>query len=238
MRIFRPLMAALALAACCGAALAAQSAVVERSYGVGEFHRVAATGANLVIVRVGGTPSVRATGPAETLDKMEVVVDRDGLQIRPRRQFSRNFDWRGLKPATYTVTLPSLTDASLAGSGEMRIDRADGDRFAASVAGSGNLDIAALRVASANFSMAGSGNLSARGSATRADVSVAGSGTVRARGVSSHTAAVSIAGSGTAELTAQQSADVSIVGSGDAVISGRAHCRVTRIGSGRARCNA
>lgn len=232
----RPFMAALALTACAGAALAAQPVAAERSYRVGAFHKVAAAGANLVIVRVGAAPSVRATGPAETLDKMEVVVDRDGLQIRPRREFRRNFDWRSLKPATYTVTLPRLTDASLAGSGDMRIDRAEGDRFAASVAGSGNLDVATLRVARANFSMAGSGNLSARGSATRADLSVAGSGNVRARGLTSRTAAVSIAGSGTAELTARDTAEVSIVGSGDAVIGGGARCTVSRIGSGRARC--
>lgn len=236
MSTLRPLMAALALTACGGAALAAQPAAVERSYRVGPFHKVAAAGANLVIVRVGGAPSVRATGPAETLDKMEVVVDREGLQIRPRREFSRNFDWRGLRPATYTVTLPRLTDASLAGSGDMRIDHAEGDRFAASVAGSGNLDVATLRVARANFSMAGSGNLSARGSATRADLSVAGSGNVRARGLTSRTAAVSIAGSGTAELTARETADVSIIGSGDAEIAGGARCTVSRIGSGRAHC--
>lgn len=236
MNIFRPLMAILALAACGGAALAAQSAAVERSYRVGAFHKVAAAGANLVIVRVGGPASVRATGPAETLDKMEVVVDREGLQIRPRKQFTRNFDWRGLKPATYTVTLPRLTDASLAGSGDMRIDRAEGDRFTASVAGSGNLDVAALRVARTNLSMAGSGNLTARGSAARADLSVAGSGIVKARGLTSRTAAVSIAGSGKAELTAREAAQVSIVGSGDAEIAGGARCSVSRIGSGHAHC--
>jgi hypothetical protein len=229
-------MVALALTTCGGAALAAPSPAVERSYPVGAFHRVAAAGVNLVIVRVGGAPSVRATGPAETLDKMEVVVDHENLRIRPRKQFSRNFDWRGLKPATYTVTLPRLTDASLAGSGNMRIDRAEGDRLGASVAGSGNLDIAALRVARANFSIAGSGNLSAKGSATRADLSVAGSGNVKARGLTSRTAAVSIAGSGTAELTVKQKADVSIIGSGDAQIAGGAHCTLSRIGSGRAHC--
>ena len=209
---FRPLMVALALTTCGRAALAAPSPAVERSYPVGAFHRVAAAGVNLVIVRVGGAPSVRATGPAETLDKMEVVVDHENLRIRPRKQFSPNFDWRGLKPATYTLTQPRLTDASLAGSGNMRIDRADGDRLGASVAGSGNLDIAALRVARANFSIAGSGNLSAKGSATRADLS------------------------GTAELTVKQKADVSIIGSGDAQIAGGAHCTLSRIGSGRAHC--
>lgn len=230
------LFAALALAASGSMALAAQSAVVLRNYRVANFDKVAAAGANLIVVRQGGVPSVTAQGPAETLDKMEVVVERGGLQIRPRREFSHNFDWRNLKPATYTVTLPHLTDAALAGSGEMRIDRAGGERFAASVAGSGNLDVAALRVGHANLSMAGSGNLTARGSATRVDLSIAGSGDIRARGLSSGSAAVSIAGSGNAELTATDSANISIVGSGNAEIAGGAHCTVTRMGSGKAHC--
>ena len=228
----------LALAAGGGAAvLAAQSAPVERGYRVSGFDKIAAAGANVVVVHLGGAPSVRARGPAETLDKMEVVVERGGLQIRPRREYRNRFDWGNLKPATYTVTLPHLTDAALAGSGQMRIDRAEGDRFAASVAGSGELDIGAVRVAQAKFSTAGSGNLTARGNATRADLSVAGSGSIRARGVTARTAAVSIAGSGNAELTARDTVSVSIVGSGDADIAGGAHCTVTRIGSGKARCH-
>lgn len=238
MSVFRSLTVVVALAACSGAVLAAQSATGGRSYRVGSFDKIAAAGPNLVVVHVGGTSSVTARGPAETLDRMEVVIEHGGLQIRPRREFRHDFDWRQLKPATFTVTMPRVTDAALAGSGDMRIDRAEGGAFAASVAGSGTLDVASLRVNRLHLSMAGSGNLSARGSATRADLSVAGSGNLKARGVTSRTAAVSIAGSGTAELAAQESADVSIVGSGDAVISGQARCRVSRIGSGRAHCNA
>ena len=230
--------AALAFVACGGAVLAAQPAVVQRDYRVASFDKVAAAGANVVLVHLGGPPSVRAEGPADALDRMEVVVERGSLQIRPRREFSHGFDWHNLKPATYTVTLPRLTDASLAGSGEMRVDRAEGDRFSASVAGSGNLDIAALRVGQANLSMAGSGNLSARGSATHAELSIAGSGDIRARGLSSGSAAVSIAGSGDAELTARATASVSIIGSGNANIGGGARCTINRVGSGKAHCGA
>ena len=238
MSLCRPLIAALALALCGGAALAAQTALAERSYRVGAFDKIAAAGPNLVVVHVGAAPSVTARGPAETLDRMEVVVERGGLQIRPRREFRRGFDWDRLKPATFSVTMPHVTDATLAGSGDLRIDRAEGGRFAATVAGSGDLDVATLRVDQANFTMAGSGNLTARGSAGHANLSLAGSGKLRTRGVSSRSASVTIAGSGTAEVTARDSAAVSIVGSGEAVVSGGAHCQVHRVGSGRARCNA
>lgn len=230
--------------AVCAAALAtaqagiAQSASTARSYRVAAFDSVAAAGPSLVVVHVGGAPAVSAQGPAETLDKMEVVVEHGGLQIRPKREFRGHFDWNSLRRATFTVTAPHLTAASVAGSGDMHVDRAEGDRFAGSVAGSGKLDIASLRVGRVNFSMAGSGDLTARGSAGRADMSVAGSGNLHTRGVTSRIASVSIAGSGNAELTAEETANVSIIGSGTAVIAGQAHCTISRIGSGHARCNA
>jgi hypothetical protein len=238
MDTFRAFTAAIALAACGSAALAAQSTATERSYRVGSFDRIVAAGLNHVVVHVGGAPSVTARGPAETLDRMEVVLEHGGLQIRPKREFRDGSAWRGLKPATFSVTMPRVTGATLAGSGDMRIDRAEGGKFAAAVAGSGTLDVASMRVSEASLTMAGSGTLAARGSAGRVNLSVAGSGNVRARGVVSRSASVAIAGSGTAELTAQDLADVSIVGSGDAMISGRARCHVTRMGSGSARCNA
>jgi hypothetical protein len=239
MHSLKPLLAGLGLLSFLGTAsiadqVVAQPSVAARTYAVGPFDKVAAAGSNLVVVHVGGVPSVRAEGSADTLDRMEVVVEHDELQIRPRREFRDNYNWNRMRRATFTVTAPRLAAASLAGAGTMRVDRAIGDRFAASVAGSGNLDLAAMRVGSVNLSMAGSGNLSARGTAGRAVVSVAGSGNIHTRGVTARTASVSITGSGTAELTALDAAHVSIVGSGDAQIAGRAHCIVSRIGSGAA----
>jgi hypothetical protein len=230
-------MVALVLAASGGAAMAAQSTIVDRSYRVGAFDKIVAAGPNQVVVHVGGAPSVTARGPAETLDKMEVVIEHGGLQIRPRREFRNGSDWRNVKPATFSVTMPRVTGATLAGSGDLSIDRAEGGKFAATVAGSGNLAVGAMRVVVANFSMAGSGSLTARGSAGQTDLAIAGSGDVHARGVTSRTASVTIAGSGTAELSARESANVSIVGSGAADISGGARCHVTRIGSGTAHCH-
>ena len=52
--------AAMALVACGGAALAAQSAVVQRDYRVGSFDKVAAAGANVILVHLGGAPSCSA----------------------------------------------------------------------------------------------------------------------------------------------------------------------------------
>ena len=208
----------------------------QRSYQAGAFDSISAAGPHNVVVAVGGGWSVRAEGPAEVLDKMEVVVEGRDLQIRPRREFRNNYRWDDRRRATFHVTAPRLRAATVAGSGDMRIDRVDGDRFSGAIAGSGNLEVASLRVSRASLSIAGSGDLSARGSAARSDLSIAGSGNLKLGQLASRTASVSIAGSGNADLNAGETVSVSIIGSGDVAVAGPARCSVTRIGSGSVRC--
>ena len=223
--------------ACFGGVVAAQGAA-ERSIAVGSFDEIAVAGPHRVVVTVGGRASVRASGDAATLDKMEAVVEHGELQIRPKKPYRRNFSWRDLPAATFYVSAPALEGVALAGSGDMTVDRVRGNRFHAAVAGSGGLDIADLEANETSFSIAGSGTVSVRGRTENADVSLAGSGDLKAGGLASKTANVSIAGSGEAELSARDTARVSIIGSGGARIGGTATCSVSRIGSGRVRCGA
>lgn len=239
-------LAAIGTVAAFGSIGAAQdnaSPMIRRSYDLGAFDKISMVGPHRVVVSVGGAYSVSAEGPRETLDHTEVVVVDGGLTIRPsddewwQRRWRERRDNEPYEAATYRITLPRLAAATLAGSGDMSVDRVEGDEFAASVAGSGGLDVADLRVEEARFSVAGSGELSARGVARRSRISIAGSGNLRGRGVRSETANVSVAGSGDVSLTVEEDARVSIVGSGDVDIAGPARCAVSRLGSGRVRCN-
>jgi hypothetical protein len=207
-----------------------------RSYPVGIFDSVRAAGPHRVVVTVGRGASVRAEGPADVLDRMEAVVEDGELEIRPKFQFRNNYRWDDRRRATFYVDAPSLEAAAVAGSGDMTVDRVQGDRFSGSVAGSGNLHLGSLRVARASLSIAGSGDLSARGSAARSDLSVAGSGNLKLGQLTSRTASVTIAGSGNADLDAAESVSVSIIGSGNVAVAGTARCSVTRIGTGNVRC--
>jgi hypothetical protein len=211
----------------------------QRSYQVSGFDKVGQVGPNHVLVTVGPAVSVRAQGPRKTLDLYEVVVEHGALSIRPKDTDEwkhREWRWHDVEPATFYVTLPRLSGASTAGSGDMRIDRVTGERFAASVAGSGDIDVGSLGVGDADFSVAGSGNLVAHGRARQSRVSIAGSGEVKAREVASENASISIVGSGDVALTVRDDAHVSIMGSGDAEIAGSAHCTISRFGSGNVRC--
>lgn len=206
-----------------------------RNFQVGAFDRVELAGAQNVIVTVGGAPSAYGEGDTGLLEKLEVKVENGVLRIGQKKSkwFGSHKD-RG--PVTVHVTVPSLKGAEVAGSGDMRIDKVQGDAFAGSIAGSGELKVAALSAKSASFSIAGSGGVEVAGAAETADINIAGSGDVRAGGLEVKRAKVSIAGSGNVDARAMETADISIMGSGDVTMAGTAKCNINKMGSGDARC--
>jgi hypothetical protein len=206
------------------------------TYEVGPFQALSTTGPQDVVITLGDTRAVRVEGSPEALARLEAVV-RDGtLTIGPKERFRNGFNWSRLSGVTFYVTVPRLEAVSLAGSGSVRLDRAEGPAFSGSVAGPGELTIGAMRVDRADFSIAGSGDVVAAGSAGEARLSIMGSGEAHTEALRSKSAAVSIGGSGDAALTVDGNARVSIMGSGDVDIAGNAHCTVSRMGSGDVRC--
>lgn len=206
-----------------------------RDFQVGAFESVSLEGSHDVVVTVGGEPSVRAEGDAEALEWLEIGVENGSLRISSERR--SGWSWRRNRGrVTVYVTAPSLNAAAIGGSGDMRIDRVQAERFRASIGGSGNMEIGALQARQASFSVAGSGNVRASGQAEEADVSVAGSGDLALEGLATRRADVSIVGSGDVSIRASESVDASIMGSGDVNVTGGARCNVSKMGSGDVRC--
>jgi hypothetical protein len=208
-----------------------------RSFDVKGFESVSLSGPDNVIVQVGKAMSVKAVGDTAILDRLEIEVVDGDLRIGRKRRNGVHFNWGKNSGAVVTVTLPVLTGASVAGSGDMDVDHAEAQKFSASVAGSGSLKVGALKADRLNVSIAGSGNANfATGTAADAGMSIAGSGNVDAAGLAARTADISIAGSGDVKAGVSERADVSILGSGDVDIIGDAQCKVSKMGSGDVRC--
>lgn len=202
----------------------------QRSWQVDGFEKIELAGSDDVEVRVGQAFSVRAEGPEAVLDVLRIDKDGNTLEIR-RRNNSRVSG-----KARVLVTLPRLTATSLAGSGNMRVDRAGGAKFESEVAGSGNLEIGQVQADEVSVEIAGSGTVRASGGAKKLDVSIAGSGNLDATGLTANAAEVSIAGSGNVRATVNGQAEVNIMGSGDVDLGGAARCKVNKMGSGSVRC--
>lgn len=211
---------------------------VSRNYQVAGFDQVEVAGPYDVQVRTGPNVSVSASGPEKLLERTTVEVKGNKLVIRPEQHGWFHFGWSSHGNATFTVTVPALSGATIAGSGDIKVDQVKGSSFEGTVAGSGGIDVAALDVQQLKLSIAGSGGATARsGKAQNAKLDIAGSGDIDARGIAAQTANVSIAGSGNIRANASGTADVSIVGSGDVEVTGGAKCSVSKQGSGNVSCS-
>jgi hypothetical protein len=214
-------------------------ATVSRNYQIGNFQQIEVAGPYDVEVRTGVNPGVSARGSEKLLERTEVVVEGDKLLIRPERQGGWfHFGWTSHGNAHFTVTVPQLSGATIAGSGDIRVDRVTGQKFEGTVAGSGGINVAALEVQSLKLSIAGSGGVKAgAGKAQTAEYEIAGSGDVDAGAVQTQQLKVSIAGSGGVHAHSSGTADVSIMGSGDVDVTGGAKCSISKQGSGDVRCS-
>jgi len=210
---------------------------VSRNYQVGAFQEIEVAGPYDVEVKTGANPSVSARGSEKLLGKTLVEVKNGKLVIHPQREHGLNFGWGNHGKASFTVTVPQLSGATIAGSGDVRIDKVQGQSFKGTVAGSGGLDIGAIEVQSLEMNIAGSGEIRAAGKAQSADYGIAGSGDLELGGVQTQQAKVSIAGSGNVHAHSSGTADVSIVGAGDVEITGGAKCKVSKTGAGDVRCS-
>jgi hypothetical protein len=232
------LIAAFAATSACGQTRAEGGGpTVSRNYQVGNFQEIEVAGPYDVQVRTGGNPGVSATGSQKLLERTVVEVRGDKLVIRPEQK-GWFHSWSVSGKANFTVTVPHLRGATIAGSGDIAVDRVQGDSFQGTVAGSGGLDVGQVEVQTLKLEIAGSGGAKAgAGRAQNASFDIAGSGDIDARGIQAKAADASIAGSGNIAAHATGTAKVSIMGSGDVEITGGAKCSVTKAGSGEVRCS-
>jgi hypothetical protein len=214
-------------------------ATVSRNYSVGNFQQIEVAGPYDVEIRTGGNPGVSAQGPERMIERADVSVEGNKLVIRSQHHsswFSFGFSSHG--NVHFVVTVPQLSAASLTGSGDIKVDKIQGQDFDGSVTGSGDLSLAAVEVQSLKLSITGSGGVKAgAGKAQSAEYQTTGSGDLDAGAIDSPAINASVSGSGNVRAHGSGTANVSIMGSGDVYVTGGAKCSVTKAGSGDAHCS-
>lgn len=234
------LLASMILFAGCNAAAGERDhddgSAETRRYELAGFDGVVLGGSDDVHITQGKDFSVSATGPARTLERLDLRVEDGTLRVGRKRAKNEVFSWGGTRSARIDVTLPELRRARLAGSGDMRASGTAADRFEGGIAGSGNLAVDGIRAEKVELNIAGSGDLTARGKAGSAELSIAGSGSIDASGLAAKTLDASTAGSGSIRAAATIGASARTIGSGDIEIAGIDSCKVTKMGSGSVRC--
>ena len=238
-RYLAAVIAASALAGCHAQADIGEGATVSRNYNVGNFQEIEIAGPYDVEVRTGSNVSVAARGGEKLLERTEVKVVGDKLVIRPHRRGGLfSWGWSTHGKANFVVTVPQLSGATIAGSGDIRVDKVAAPMFKGEIAGSGSLNVGNMAVQQLKLAIAGSGGVkAAAGTADSAKYEIAGSGDIDAQGVQTKNLEVSIAGSGGIKAHSSGTADVEVMGSGDVDVTGGAKCKVSKAGSGDVRCS-
>ena len=205
-----------------------------RTFAVADFTAVSLRGSDDVDVRVGSGFSVRAEGPSAELDKLK--IERDGDTLKIGRKNSNGISWGDHDSVKIYVTMPRVIAAEIAGSGDMAIDKVEGEAFKGEMAGSGDFSVAALTAKQVELAIAGSGNMTLAGAVERLKVEIAGSGDVDASKLKANGADVSVAGSGNVQADVTGAAKVSVMGSGDVDLGKGAKCSTSKMGSGEVTC--
>lgn len=205
-----------------------------KTYDVAGFTGVDLRGSDDVDVKVGPAFSVKAEGGSNVLEDLEITVVDGTLRIS--RKSRNGWSWGHDSGAKIHVTMPAINAATVGGSGDLTVDKAQGN-FKAAIGGSGNLRVGAIAGGDVDLAIGGSGDLTVGGTAGKLSAAVAGSGDIDAKGLTATSADVAVAGSGNISGTVKGEAKVSIVGSGDVELGGGAKCNVTAVGSGEARCS-
>ncbi len=119
--------ASAALGGCQVNAQEGAGATISRNYQVGNFQQIEVAGPYDVEVRTGSNPGVSARGSEKLLERTVVEVEGNKLVIRPEHNHSFfNFGWSSHGKASFTVTVPQLSGATIAGSGDVRVDKVAG----------------------------------------------------------------------------------------------------------------
>lgn len=223
---------ALPLAAC---TLSAQAAT--RAFPVPGFTKLRVEGPYDVRVHTGGPVSVNARGPAARIDKLIVEPRGDTLVVTTEKGWNwHGPSWETSDKVILDISVPMLTSAALAGSGDVHVDHIRASDFIALLTGSGDLSIDRVETARLRADVTGSGDLTLAGHSGRADAAVHGSGDLRAAGLTVELLNVALAGSGDISIGATRAAHGSLVGSGDISIAGRPSCQISKVGSGDIKC--
>ena len=159
------------------------------------FGSVDLAGSNNVFILVGKEQSVQVYGDDNLIDRVTTDVDATTLVIGSKPgSYSTN------SPMRVEVSVPSLRDLTLSGSGNVLVSGVAGREFTVTISGSGVV--------------------TASGATEQLDATVSGSGQAELGGVEARAVQAVVSGSGNIVVTATASLDASVPGSGSIMYGG------------------
>lgn len=203
--------------------------VTTETRNIGNFESVSVGGNFDVILINGEEGKLTIKGEENILPYIETEVRGNTLKIRVKE----NVSIKTSKRLLVTVPFNEIDGVSLAGSGNVNVEKTiKSNKVSFSVGGSGNI-IAKVNATKVTCSIGGSGDIKLQGNTETLKCSIAGSGTIKGYKLKSNTVSASIAGSGDVYTTVSGKIKASVVGSGSIYYKGKPkYIDTNAIGSG------
>lgn len=210
-----------------GSGITGEGPKVTKTLNIDNFSGLALAISADVHIKQGGSQSVKVEGQQNIIDNLKTEVKNGVWKVG----FEKNV--RKHDPVTIWVTVPSVNELSVSGSGSIIGDSkftSLGDLNLA-ISGSGNIkfDADSKRL---DVAISGSGNMNLAGSTGASNMRISGSGDINAFDLTASTCDVKISGSGDSSVNVSEKLDVAIAGSGDVFYKGRPSVRSKVSGSG------
>lgn len=219
-------LAASAALVGCGPVITNQGEPVTEERSISDVTEVRLQTSGNLTLAVGDEPSLTVTAGKNVLDHLTTDVSGDALVL------DTDGSWGNHGAIDYALTLPRLTDLTVAGSGDVRGQLAQGETLSVTIKGSGDVRLDEVDAVEFRVSISGSGDVQLDGSASRQDVEVKGSGDYDGLGLDTQEAVVDVAGSGNVEVRVSDRLDATIAGSGSVRYEGDPRVNSTTRGSG------
>jgi len=187
------------------------------------FHAVNVAGSFDVYIVQGAAESVKVDAPAEVMDHILTEVNDGELKIYNKNDKWNWGNWWGNhKKIVVYVSVKELSSINLSGSGDVFFKEGiSSPSLKLRVTGSGDM-LGKVEAKTLESSISGSGDMKLSGRAENSSINVVGSGDFAARNLLTVSTAVSVTGSGDAEVNASDKVNAIVHGSGDVRYTGAA----------------
>ncbi len=199
-------------------------------------------GAIDLVLKQGPTPALTVHAEQRLLSNIVTTVEGNTLRIS-----SKGLIVNSRKPMRVELSLPSLQQIQVLGSGDAKVSGFSGEaielslngsgdvqfngsyqRVTGKLAGSGDLKLDAGTSENVNLELLGSGDVQASGACKLLTAKITGSGDLHTAGLQADSVAISVMGSGDAKVFAKNSAIINIMGSGNVHVAGKPTERIIR----------
>ncbi len=189
--------------------------LVTKSFNLSGFDKVSQNWLVDVEITQAGTTSVQFTGEKKVLDALSLSVSSDGTLVIKCNQ--QNWHQQGEAKALLKITMPSLTNVAVKGSGDIDIKgKFSSDNLSVLIQGSGDVDIESFAGKKFNASILGAGDIEMTGTVSDVTVDIKGAGDCEIKNVNLNNLTVNIMGAGDVDLSGTAvNAVYTVKGAGD-----------------------